>query len=248
LLIDQNNSLPKNLQLEDPLKRLKDFMAFRIILLDKNPKELVPMLYEIADVIIEFFKIKGFEAVVAENPKGTGKFNNKLHQNVYVPKASMISEKNKDFVKDYVASPKENGYQSLHIVFYDPITKRSFEVQIRTFSMHVSAETGDADHMSYKENNYGTMEDIDYSKINIRGFEVIPNSVQRRRSELIETLTVFVQNCVGTEKNEQIQMLKALEELNKLTLECTRGYIDDAGIFDSITILKRQKTFSHIQR
>jgi hypothetical protein len=243
LLLHQNSLLPKDLQLEDPLKRIKDFMAFRIILLDKDPEELIPMLYKIADVIIEFFQIKGFEAVLAEPPKGIGKFDNSLHPDVFVPEKSLISKQNEKFVKDYVIFPKENGYQSLHIVFYDPITKRNFEVQMRTFSMHVSAESGEADHMIYKANNYESV-DVDYSKINIRGFEKISNSAQIRINNIIENLTEFVKKC---ESDERLEMLQALEELEQLTLEFNRGYIDDAGVFDSITILKRQKTFSHIR-
>ena len=50
--------------------------------------------------------------------------------------------------KDYIALPKENGYQTIHSTLFDD--SAIFEVQIRTEDMHRSAEYGIAAHWKYK--------------------------------------------------------------------------------------------------
>lgn len=94
---------------------------------------------------------------------------------------------------DYIAVPKENGYQSIHtaITFED---NRSLEVQIRTRAMHENAELGICAHWAYKEGEQSTEESgysekmgwlrqvIDWHDT-LNGIESLPDLLAQRVSE-----------------------------------------------------------------
>jgi len=74
--------------------------------------------------------------------------------------------------KDYIALPKENGYQTIHSTIFDE--DGIVEAQIRTIEMHKLAEYGIAAHWKYKSGddkvNLEWLESLNYQKESIEEF------------------------------------------------------------------------------
>ena len=75
--------------------------------------------------------------------------------------------------KDYIATPKENGYQTIHTtVFYN---SKIYEIQIRSFEMDKVAEFGIAAHWKYKTGaknttNLNWLKSLEFSNENVEEF------------------------------------------------------------------------------
>jgi len=65
---------------------------------------------------------------------------------------------------DYIASPKENGYQSLHTAVIGP-GRKVVEIQIRTYEMHEESELGICAHWQYKAGDSSAADDNYEGKI-----------------------------------------------------------------------------------
>ena len=82
--------------------------------------------------------------------------------------------------KDYIAVTKDNGYQTIHTsVFYKTAI---FEVQIRTYDMHKTAELGVAAHWKYKSGasniKLDWLDNLQYQEENVEDFyELIKNDL-----------------------------------------------------------------------
>lgn len=88
-------------------------------------------------------------------------------------------------VKDYIANPKPNGYQSLHTTIVAD-NNRPLEIQIRTFEMHKHSEYGIAAHWIYKERRGQNKFDQKMSWFR----QMLENSNELSSEEFLETLKV----------------------------------------------------------
>ena len=83
---------------------------------------------------------------------------------------------------DYIANPKENGYQSLHTAVYGPNAK-PVEIQIRTKQMDEFAEFGVAAHWRYKE----SVNSKSNSQSGIESLRKLLDSTKSNDEELMES-------------------------------------------------------------
>lgn len=118
--------------------------------IDSNPeidKETKEILYE---TISHDFILSNSEIM-----RGVGDFDAQKHPTVIVPDATLILPEYHYGIKNYIMTPKDNGYQSVHFVLRMPSYSKIcpggyFEFQIRTNEMHVYAEHQLASHSMYK--------------------------------------------------------------------------------------------------
>ena len=104
---------------------------------EDREKEELKYLYEIANVLPGFLEERGFTAELANGVKEST--------------STLLNEDVRPYYRDYICGTDSDGYQSLHITFYDNSSRSYMEVQLRTKTMDDIAEIGPANHLGYEK-------------------------------------------------------------------------------------------------
>lgn len=158
-LISWYNKATRKLDNQESIDTLdNDIIAFRLIIRSKLGKKLsrarlVTSCYEVSNRLISYYLGLGYEPCKAESVQDTIKLSSSRLKELFIPEISGIDPYYQAYVKDYIMLPKQNGYQSLHIIIRMP-NGIKFEIQIRTEEMDRYAREGYGDHERYKETKY----------------------------------------------------------------------------------------------
>lgn len=179
-VVSTENKIIKIMDSQKSIDTLRDIIAFRVVIWKKdnkspNPDNPIMECYSIANSLIEFYSLRGYILCEAEHVNDTIDLSSPRLKEITIPKSSGIIHEYSFGAKDYIRTPKKNGYQSLHLIFRIPYGL-TFEVQIRTKSMDQYATEGYADHGVYKETTYTNKLRFDPRKVNIPGYEVDPKT------------------------------------------------------------------------
>lgn len=190
----RTGSYPSEAEIKKQIARIKDLIAYRIVISlpqchlkpgDNRQERELGYLYEIANALPDFLEERGFEP----EPSGLDFFSTR------------IDERYRQYYRDYVEKPNSFGYSSLHISFFDNMSRSNIELQIRTKEMDDIAEIGPANHLGYEkrqekerarreaipvgENVYFDnayergmkLQELDLSKVNVNMFGAADNSL-----------------------------------------------------------------------
>ncbi|MDO5027534.1 MAG: bifunctional (p)ppGpp synthetase/guanosine-3',5'-bis(diphosphate) 3'-pyrophosphohydrolase [Tissierellia bacterium] len=163
-------------ELEDLCLRYLDPIAYYSIAEDISQKrsEREKVISEIISILTEELNKLNIKCTITGRPKGIYSIYNKMKKqnssidNIYdlIAVRVIVESINECYAvlgvvhniwkpligrfKDYISMPKQNMYQSLHTTVIG-LKGQIFEIQIRTYEMHQTAEYGIAAHWKYKE-------------------------------------------------------------------------------------------------
>lgn len=141
---EENGHAPSEAELKQNVKNCHDLIAYRIVismpichLKEDDDKEQIELnyLYEIANALPDFLEARGFTVELVGKKQASSRLDDAV----------------KPYYKDYIEHPSPSGYKSLHIRFFDNISRSEIEVQLRTKQMDDYAEIGPANHLGYEK-------------------------------------------------------------------------------------------------
>ena len=124
---------------------LNDILAYRFIIHGETEEQAILTIYQIANFLIP--EMEKYGLIAQAHPKLKG-ITHKEGKSPY------LNDEYEKYFKDYIFHKKQNGYQSLHIIFWSINLGRYIEVQFRTPSMNFCAEYGEPSHRDYKMKKY----------------------------------------------------------------------------------------------
>ena len=142
----EKHCFPTETEIKNKIGRVRDLIAYRIVISlpkchvkegEDGEKTELNHMYEIANILPEFLEERGFSA------EGSGKKGWKV--------SDRMEAELRPYYRDYVMNPSPYGYRSLHISFYDNLSRCHVEVQLRTKEMDDYAEIDLANHSGYEE-------------------------------------------------------------------------------------------------
>ena len=140
----RTGTFPADSEIRNHLSRFHDLIAYRIVISvppchlgpDDDQAEIeLRILYSIANVLPGFLEEHGFTV----QPCGIGQEH----------KSPLLDESVRPYYRDYIVNTGASGYQSLHVSFYDNLSRCYTEFQLRTKAMDDHAEIGGANHAVY---------------------------------------------------------------------------------------------------
>lgn len=153
----KHGTYPTAAQIKDRLSAGKDLIAYRIIISmpkchvkteeERRQKEM-QYLYDIANKLPSFLEERGFDAQIYKGSADKIAFQGISAEDKAA--GPLLHADVRPYYKDYIANTGTSGYKSLHISFFDNISRCFLEVQLRTYDMDSYAEIGPANHMGYE--------------------------------------------------------------------------------------------------
>jgi len=174
---------------------LKDMIAFRMIIGGRTAKEYVPECYYFFDTLVEcLIEEHGFKPVPGST-KGTEGFDpaNFDPEFLYIPEEIPKDCKYIHLGKDYIRTPKANGYQGLQLSLYSPQRELYVEIQTKTQIMFENSEFFESSHDDvYKGGETGVVDSRLFDGFDLRRLNNLHGFHSRDGKRFVDHLGLIV--------------------------------------------------------